>query len=151
MAKKVGKPMTHRLSIMANVDRGGRVIAAVPLFQPGQPYPMGLSVQRLQGAGAQGVVVRMVGADGNMASMVVVSGKDPATVQHSYLRDVNVPVDPTRPTGEGVATPEQNSASLNRLADAIVEDDDLSEEDRRVQAAADAELDPLPGQGQDGF
>lgn len=163
--KKVGRRPIHRLAVMGNIDGGGRVVAAVPLFQPGQPYPLGLSLQRLQGSGAQGVVVRMVGADGNMATMVVTPGKDAATV--ALFTDDKRKVRKAVGNVADELTPEQASEALNSLADTIVEGgagpDDYPVDTARPGANvhgigpdeptgpnpnyAGDEVDPLPGEG----
>lgn len=101
---KPGRKKVHRLHVMANIEDGARAIAAIPLWQPGTPYPLGLSLQRLHGpsfGGETGFVIRALGADGNIATLVVRPGKDPSTVQFAQLRDADAVEDPTRPTGEG--------------------------------------------------
>jgi hypothetical protein len=102
--RKPGRRKVHRLHVMANIDDGGRVIAAIPVFQPladgDTAYPVGLSVQRLHGpshGGETGFVIRLVGADGNIATLVQRATGQPATVTHGLLRlagDADVDADP---------------------------------------------------------
>lgn len=124
--RKPGRKPIHRLTVMGNIDGGGRAIAAVPMHKPGEPYPLGLSMQRLHGpsfGGQAGFVVRLVGADGNMATMVLqAGGKDPATVQHALVRTLSDRTGTEIGSIDVPLTPEQTAASLNNLADAVAGD-----------------------------
>lgn len=96
--RKRGRKRVHRLHVMANIEDGGRIIAAIPVFKPeadgDTAYPVGLSIQRLHGAtfagGETGFVIRLVGADGNIATMIQRPTGQPATVSHGLLRQAPV-------------------------------------------------------------